>query len=87
MAKALVVGEGPELAAAAIPEPLEHIQPGSVPAAECQLRACVICEGGLLKGLDFACLVWRYWVLWRHGKKKAVAYRKKWQDMTHLKQK
>lgn len=34
-------GGGPELAAAAIPEPLEHVQAGAVPAAECQLRAGV----------------------------------------------
>lgn len=45
VAKALVEGEDPELAAAASPEPLERVQAGAVPAEQCQLRACVICQG------------------------------------------
>lgn len=86
MAKALAVGEGPELAAAAIPEPLERVQAGAVPAAECQLRAGVVCEGGFTGRTGFCLLHFEmFWVLWRRGKKKAVAYHKNWQDMTHLK--
>lgn len=44
--RALQEGEGPELAAAAAsPEPLERVQAGAVPAEQCQLGACVICQG------------------------------------------
>ena len=47
MAKALcVVGKSPELTAADIAVLLECAQAGILPAAECQLRVCVICEGG-----------------------------------------
>lgn len=45
VARALLEGEGPELAAAASPEPLELVQAGAVPAEQCQLGACVICQG------------------------------------------
>lgn len=83
-----MVDKSPELTAADIAVLLECVQAGILPSTECQLRVCVICEGGFSGRTGFCQPYFEiFWILWRRGKKEAISCHKNWQYMTHPKSK
>lgn len=64
---------------------LECVQAGISPAAECQLRVCVICEGGFSGRTGFSLPHLEvFWILERHGNKETISYHENAQYMIHL---